>query len=54
MDAGHLVEFGSPFDLLNDLSGNRVFYSMAKQTGRATFESLCRMATEAHETRKNV
>lgn len=53
MDAGHLVEFGSPFDLLNDLSGNRVFYGMAKQTGRATFEALCRMATEAHEARKN-
>lgn len=53
MDAGHLVEFGSPFDLLNDLSGNRVFYGMAKQTGRATFDTLLRMATEAHEARKN-
>lgn len=53
MDAGHLVEFGSPFELLNDLSGNRVFYGMAKQTGRATFDALLRIATEAHEARKN-
>lgn len=53
MDAGHLVEYGSPFELLNDLSGNRVFYGMAKQTGRSTFDALLRIATEVHEDRKN-
>lgn len=53
MDAGQLVEFASPYELLNDLAGNKVFYGMAKQTGRATYESLSKMATDAHEARKN-
>lgn len=53
MDAGQLVEYASPYELLNDLSGNKVFYGMAKQTGRSTFDSLCKMAAEAHEARKN-
>lgn len=53
MDAGQLVEYASPYDLMNDLSGNKVFYGMAKQTGRSTFDSLYKMATEAHEARKN-
>lgn len=52
MDAGQLVEFASPYELLNDLSGSKVFYGMAKQTGRATFESLCKMATDAYQARK--
>lgn len=52
MDAGQLVEFASPYELLNDLSGSKVFYGMAKQTGRATFDSLCKMATDAHQARK--
>lgn len=53
MDAGQLVEYASPYDLLNDVAGNKVFYGMAKQTGRSTFESLCKMATEAHQARKD-
>lgn len=53
MDAGQLVEFASPYELLNDLAGNKVFYGMAKQTGRSTFDSLYKMATDAHEARKN-
>lgn len=53
MDAGCLVEFASPYELLNDLAGNRIFYEMAKQTGRATFETLCRMAADAHELRND-
>lgn len=53
MDAGRLVEFGSPYELLNELSGSKIFYSMVKQTGRATFEQLCRVAKEAHDSRKN-
>lgn len=52
MDAGRLVEFGSPYELLNELSGNKIFYSMVKQTGRATFEQLCRVAKESHEAKK--
>lgn len=53
MDAGRLVEFGSPYELLNELSGNKIFYSMVKQTGRATFEQLCRVAKEAHDAKKS-
>lgn len=52
MDAGRLIEYGEPYELLNELAGNKTFYSMVKQTGRTTFESLCRMAKEAHESRK--
>lgn len=52
MDAGRVVEFGSPYELLNELTGNKIFYSMVKQTGRATFEQLCRVAKESHESRK--
>lgn len=52
MDAGQLVEFASPYELLNDLSGNKIFYGMAKQTGRSVFDALCKTATEAHEARK--
>lgn len=52
MDAGRVVEYGEPYELLNELSGNKIFYSMVKQTGRTTFETLCRVAKEAHETRK--
>lgn len=52
MDAGRVVEFGSPYELLNELSGSKIFYAMVKQTGRATFEQLCRVAKEAHEARK--
>lgn len=53
MDAGHLVEYASPYELLNDLAGSKIFYGMAKQTGRATFDGLYRMASEAHESRLN-
>lgn len=53
MDAGHLVEYASPYELLNDLAGTKIFYGMAKQTGRATFDGLYRMANEAHESRLN-
>lgn len=52
MDAGRAVEFGSPYELLNDMQGSRVFHSMVKQTGRATFDQLARVAKEAHEQRK--
>lgn len=52
MDAGRVVEFGSPYELLHELQGTKIFYAMVKQTGRATFEQLCRVAKEAHEERK--
>lgn len=51
MDAGCLVEYASPYELINEMAGTKIFHDMAKQTGRATFEVLSRMATEAHEMR---
>lgn len=52
MDAGRVVEYGSPYELLNELQGPKIFYSMVKQTGRATFDQLAKVAKEAHEQRK--
>ncbi|EDW89980.1 probable multidrug resistance-associated protein lethal(2)03659 [Drosophila yakuba] len=48
LDAGTLVEFGSPFELLTQ-SGSQVFYGMVLQTGRSSFEHLLKMAHQAHE-----
>ncbi|XP_030376834.1 probable multidrug resistance-associated protein lethal(2)03659 isoform X2 [Scaptodrosophila lebanonensis] len=50
MDAGHVVEFDTPYELLTN-SKNKVFYGMVMQTGKATFEHLLKMAQEAHEER---
>ncbi|ALC47338.1 CG4562 [Drosophila busckii] len=48
MDAGRAVEFGSPFELLT-VSEKKVFHSMVKQTGDATFDALLKVAQKAHE-----
>ncbi|EDV54484.1 probable multidrug resistance-associated protein lethal(2)03659 [Drosophila erecta] len=48
LDAGTLVEFGSPFELLTQ-SASKVFYGMVFQTGRSSFEHLLKMAHQAHE-----
>nr|AFI71925.1 FI19719p1 [Drosophila melanogaster] len=50
LDAGTLVEFGSPFELLTQ-SWSKVFYGMVLQTGRSSFEHLLKLALEAHERR---
>ena len=47
MDAGRAVEFGSPFELLTQ-SKTHVFYSMVKQTGNSTFESLLKVAQKVN------
>lgn len=44
--------FGTPYELLNELSGSKVFYSLAKQTGRAPFEQLCKIAKETHHAKR--
>lgn len=46
MDAGKCVEFGSPHELLNMNNNTRVFHDMVKETGKATFESLRKIAEE--------
>lgn len=43
LDAGHVVEFGSPYELLTDTKSN-VFRSMVLQTGKATFDHLLKIA----------
>ncbi|KAH8413402.1 hypothetical protein KR009_010872 [Drosophila setifemur] len=45
LDAGNLVEFGSPFELLTQ-SKSRIFYGMVMETGRSTFEHLLKTAQQ--------
>ncbi|XP_053689234.1 probable multidrug resistance-associated protein lethal(2)03659 [Sabethes cyaneus] len=52
MDAGHCVEFGTPYELLVSKEGPRIFYGMVKQTGKSTFESLLKTAKEAHNRKQ--
>ncbi|SPP86203.1 probable multidrug resistance-associated protein lethal(2)03659 isoform X2 [Drosophila guanche] len=48
MDAGRVVEFGTPYELLT-LSDTKVFHGMVKQTGQATYETLLKVAQKAFE-----
>ncbi|KAH8334643.1 hypothetical protein KR059_012695, partial [Drosophila kikkawai] len=43
MDAGRVVEFGSPYELLTK-TDSKVFHDMVEKTGQATSESLWRSA----------
>lgn len=43
MDAGQVVEFGSPYELLTESEKN-VFQGMVKQTGKSTYENLLKVA----------
>ncbi|XP_017062180.1 probable multidrug resistance-associated protein lethal(2)03659 [Drosophila ficusphila] len=47
MDAGHLVEFGSPYELLT-ASESKVFHGMVMETGQNSFDSLLKVAENAH------
>ncbi|XP_037954692.1 probable multidrug resistance-associated protein lethal(2)03659 [Teleopsis dalmanni] len=48
MDAGRVVEFGTPYELLTE-SETQIFYGMVKQTGKTTFDNLLKVAQKAHE-----
>ncbi|XP_054726195.1 probable multidrug resistance-associated protein lethal(2)03659 [Anastrepha obliqua] len=48
MDAGQVVEFGSPHELLTQ-SEVKIFHGMVQQTGKSTAENLTRIAEKAHE-----
>jgi len=50
LDAGSLVEFGSPYELLTQ-SWSKVFYGMVLQTGRSSFEHLLKLA---HQVSKSI
>ncbi|ALC40250.1 CG31793, partial [Drosophila busckii] len=43
LDAGHVVEFGAPYELLTT-SKHQIFYSMVIETGKTTFEHLLKIA----------
>ncbi|XP_017022451.2 probable multidrug resistance-associated protein lethal(2)03659 [Drosophila kikkawai] len=49
MDAGRVVEFGSPYELLTK-TDSKVFHDMVEKTGQATSESLWRSAQKAFES----
>lgn len=48
MDAGEVVEFGSPYELLTK-SSQKVFSGMVQQTGKVMYETLLKVAQKAHE-----
>ncbi|XP_061393041.1 probable multidrug resistance-associated protein lethal(2)03659 [Musca vetustissima] len=48
MDAGRVIEFGSPFELLTE-SDKKVFLDMVEQTGKSTSECLLQIAQKAHD-----
>ncbi|XP_017121302.1 probable multidrug resistance-associated protein lethal(2)03659 [Drosophila elegans] len=50
LDAGNLVEFGSPYTLLTQ-SRSKIFYGMVLDTGRSSFEHLLRLAHQAQQSK---
>ncbi|XP_016974443.1 probable multidrug resistance-associated protein lethal(2)03659 [Drosophila rhopaloa] len=53
LDAGNLVEFGSPYELLTQ-SLRKIFYGMVLETGRSSFEHLLKMAYQAQQSKLNM
>ncbi|XP_064556495.1 probable multidrug resistance-associated protein lethal(2)03659 isoform X2 [Drosophila montana] len=47
MDAGQLVEFGSPYELLTECE-SKIFHSMVMETGQSSFDSLLKVAETTH------
>ncbi|XP_041448153.1 probable multidrug resistance-associated protein lethal(2)03659 isoform X2 [Drosophila obscura] len=48
MDAGRVVEFGTPYELLT-ASESKVFHGMVMQTGKSSFEHLLKVAQDAQK-----
>ncbi|SPP86205.1 probable multidrug resistance-associated protein lethal(2)03659 isoform X4 [Drosophila guanche] len=48
LDAGRVVEFGSPYELLTK-SESKVFHGMVMQTGKSSFEHLLKVAQDAQK-----
>uniref|UniRef100_A0A1A9WJ69 Multidrug resistance-associated protein lethal(2)03659 n=1 Tax=Glossina brevipalpis TaxID=37001 RepID=A0A1A9WJ69_9MUSC len=48
MDAGQVMEFGTPYELLME-SPKKIFLGMVKQTGKSTYDNLLKIAQKAHE-----
>ena len=49
LDAGQVIEFDSPYNLLQNPTGT--FYDMVETTGKGTKGMLREMATLVHETK---
>ncbi|KAM8706128.1 hypothetical protein ACLKA7_010417 [Drosophila subpalustris] len=47
MDAGQLVEFASPYELLTECE-SKIFHSMVMEMGKSSFDSLLKVAEKAH------
>ncbi|EDV94851.1 probable multidrug resistance-associated protein lethal(2)03659 [Drosophila grimshawi] len=47
MDAGQMVEFGSPYELLTQCD-SKIFHGMVMETGQNSFDSLLKVAEKAH------
>ncbi|XP_017097852.2 probable multidrug resistance-associated protein lethal(2)03659 [Drosophila bipectinata] len=43
MDAGRVLEFGTPYELLTE-ADSKVFHGMVKQTGQVTYDALLKIA----------
>ncbi|XP_022228038.2 LOW QUALITY PROTEIN: probable multidrug resistance-associated protein lethal(2)03659 [Drosophila obscura] len=52
LDAGNLVEFGTPHELLMQ-SESRIFYGMVMETGGASFDHLLKIAQSVHESKSH-
>ncbi|XP_023034344.1 probable multidrug resistance-associated protein lethal(2)03659 isoform X1 [Drosophila willistoni] len=48
MDAGQLVEFGSPYELLTECE-TKIFHGMVSETGQSTFDSLLKVAEKVYK-----
>ncbi|XP_017154836.2 probable multidrug resistance-associated protein lethal(2)03659 isoform X2 [Drosophila miranda] len=52
LDAGNLVEFGTPHELLVQ-SKTKIFYGMVMETGRTSFDYLLKIAQSVHESKSH-
>lgn len=51
MDAGRVIEFGAPYELLTRETGPKVLHSMAKQMGKASYDNFVKIAKEAYDAK---
>lgn len=49
MDAGQVMEFGTPYELLTE-SPKKIFLGMVKQTGKSTYDHLLKIAQKVNKT----
>lgn len=49
IDAGRVVEFDKPYELLTNTSESKFFYNMVKETGQSSFDGLMRLAEDVSD-----